>query len=141
MVDALMGVTLQGKVTYVSPVAVVTQGVASFPVKIELVEHDPAVRAGMTAAVNIILERREGVLMVPNRALRTAGRERVVDVVNGDMVIQVPVQVGTSNASSTEIVAGALQVGDVVALNVATTTTAGQAGGLGVPGMRMLGGF
>lgn len=136
-IDALSALTLQGEVTYIAPVATISQGVANFPVTIQLAHPDPTVRVGMTAAVNIILERHEGVLMVPNRAIKTVDRQKVIDVVNGDTVIQVPVQTGTTNGSYTEITAGALKTGDTVALNVssgntsATTGASTQIGGMG----------
>lgn len=121
MLDALPDVTLRGRVSYVAPVATITQGVVSYPVKIEIENPDPAVRPGMTAGVSIVVERRENVLLVPNRAIRAAGRQRVVEVLRQGQVIQVPVSLGMSNDTMTEVLSG-LEEGDRVVLRGATTT-------------------
>ena len=121
VLDALPDVTLRGRVSYVAPVATIAQGVVNYPVKIEVENPDPAVRPGMTAGVSIVVERREDVLMVPNRAVRSTGRQRVVEVLYQDQVIQAPVTLGMSNDTMTEVVSG-LKEGDQVVLRGATTT-------------------
>ncbi|MFQ5593474.1 MAG: efflux RND transporter periplasmic adaptor subunit [Anaerolineae bacterium] len=121
VLDALPGVTLQGHVSYVAPVASISQGVVNYPVTVEIEEPDPAVRPGMTAGVSIVVERREDVLTVPNRAVRSAGRQRVVEVLYQEQVIQAPVTLGMSNDTLTEVISG-LKEGDQVVLRGATTT-------------------
>jgi HlyD family secretion protein len=127
VLDALPDVTLRGRVTYIAPVATITQGVVNYPVKIEIENPDPAVRPGMTAGVSIVVERREDVLVVPNRAVRTVGRQRVVEVLYQGQVIQVPVTLGMSNETMTEVVSG-LKEGDQVVVSGATTTQAATRG-------------
>jgi len=127
--DALQGVTLSGKVTYIAPVATITQGVTNYPVTIEIPKPDPAVRVGMTAAASIILEQHDNVLLVPNRAVRTVGRQKMVDVLASEgQTISVPVTVGANNDSMTEISTG-LKEGDTVVLR--TTTTSSSIRGMG----------
>jgi len=133
--DALPGVTLNGKVTWVPPVATISQGVVNYPVTIEIAQPDPAVRVGMTASVSIVVERRDSVLMVPNRAVRTSGRQRSVEVLVDGQPTEVPVTLGVSNDSYTEVASG-LKEGDVVVLRTTTTSSQGQLGGVG----RMFGG-
>ncbi len=135
VLDALPDVTLQGRVTYVAPVATIVQGVVNYPVKIQIENPDPAVRPGMTAGVSIIVERREDVLMVPNRTVRAAGRQRAVEVLYQGQVIQVPVTLGMSNDTMTEVVNG-LKEGDQVVLRGTTTQVTprgGFFGGFGPP--------
>ena len=133
--DALPGVTLNGKVTWVPPVATISQGVVNYPVTIEIAQPDPAVRVGMTASVGIVVERRDSVLMVPNRAVRTSGRQRSVEVLVDGQPTEVPVTLGVSNDSYTEVASGLME-GDVVVLRTTTTSSQGQLGGMG----RMFGG-
>ncbi|GIK37120.1 MAG: RND transporter [Chloroflexota bacterium] len=123
VIDALPGVTLAGRVSYISPVATITQGVVNYPVIVEIANPDPAVRPGMTAGVNIIVERRENVLLVPNRAVRAAGGQRVVEVLFQEQVFEAPVSLGISNETSTEVVGG-LKEGDLVVLRTAAPTQA-----------------
>lgn len=128
IIDALPGVTLRGRVSYISPVATITQGVVNYPVIVEIENPDPAVRPGMTAGVSIIVEQREEVLLIPNRAVRAAGGQRVVEVLYQGQVFEAPVTLGISNESSTEIVSG-LREGDAVVLRSTTTTQAAPRGG------------
>jgi HlyD family secretion protein len=133
--DALPGVTLQGKVTEISPAGTVTQGVVNYPVTISLVDPDPAARPGMTANVNIVVDERQNVLVVPNRAIRTQGKQRFVTVVFEGQRIQTAVQTGLSNDSMTEVTSG-LKEGDEVVINSTTTSTTGGMPG-GMPGGMM----
>lgn len=75
----------------------------------------------MTAGVSIIVERREDVLTVPNRAVRANGRQRVVEVLYQGQIIQVPVTLGMSNDTMTKVVSG-LKEGDQVVVRGVTTT-------------------
>jgi len=135
--DALPGKILAGKVTQIAPAGVLQQGVVNYPVTIALTTLDSAVKAGMTANLSVIVERKENVLVVPNRAIRTQGRQRIVTVAYEGQQIQVPVQTGMSNEAQTEITGG-LKEGDEVILN--TTTTANSTRGVGVPGIPGFGG-
>ena len=60
------------------------QGVVSFTVTVELTDADELVKPGMTAAVNIVIEEQNDVVLIPNRAVRLVDTERVVYLlVNG----------------------------------------------------------
>ncbi len=130
--DALSGRTLTGKVTQIAAAGTLQQGVVNYPVTVALTEADPMVRPGMTANVNVIVERKDNVLVVPNRAIRTQGRQRFVTVAYQGQMIQVPVQTGMTSDSQTEILSG-LKEGDEVVLN--TTTPSNSTRGFGGMGM------
>lgn len=90
----------------------------------------------MTASLNLVVDQRDAVLTVPNRAVRTVNKQKLVTVLIDGQQVQKPVQTGLSNDTLTEIVSG-LQEGDVVVLNATTTTTTnnGAAAPMGVPGI------
>lgn len=140
VVDALPGVTLRGRVTAVSFLGTVAQGVVTYPVTVTLDEPDPALRPGMTAAVSLIVERREAVLIVPNRAIQTSAGQRIVRVLFEGRLIEVPVTLGLVGSTTSEILDGALQEGDVVALSATSSTASGMMGGAGGAGF-IMGGF
>jgi HlyD family secretion protein len=134
--DALPDATFQGTVTQIAPAGVLSQGVVNYPVTIALTPPFDGVKTGMTASPSIIVEQRDNVLTVPNRAVRSQGRQRTVTVLFEGQQMQVPVQTGLSNDTSTEITSG-LKEGDEVVLNTTTTSTQNRAGGgpgLGGPG-------
>jgi len=69
--DALPNATLQGKVTQIAPAGVITQGVVDYPVTIQLTDASRGVKTGMSSNLNIVVQQRDNVLMVPNRAVKT----------------------------------------------------------------------
>ena len=118
--DAILNKTYQGKVKEVSPVGTVTQGVVDFIVTIELTDADQDVKPGMTAAVNIVVNKLSDVLLVPNRAVRLSGGKRIVYVLRDGQNVTVPVTLGASSETYSEVIEGELKVGDKVILNPPT---------------------
>ena len=90
------------------------------------------VRTGMTANLEIVTDERQNVLTVPNKALKTVNKQKVVTLLRNGQQVQVPVQVGMASDTVTEITGG-LNEGDVVVLTGATTTST-TTGGMGGPG-------
>jgi HlyD family secretion protein len=130
--EALSGQRVSGRVSVVAPVGTVTQGVVNFQVRIAV---DPAqareMRPGMTATAQIVTASKSDVLVVPNRALRTQGRERIIEVLQPDgSTVTRPVQVGLANDQQSEIVSG-VQLGERVVLP-STTAAAPRVGGGGL---------
>ncbi len=132
--DALPGKTYQARVTQIGPVGAVTQGVVNYPVTVALTNADNTVKPGMTANLAVTVEQRENVLMVPTRAVRTQGNQKIVNVLNKDQTVAKPVTTGLSNDQSVEITSG-LEQGDVVVVNQTTTQGTNGRGPVGVPGL------
>jgi HlyD family secretion protein len=126
------GVQLQGTVIGIAPIAVVQQGVATYSVAIDLGGADVQLPAGTTATASIVVEQRDNVLMVPNRAIRRQGRDQYVEVLVEGNPRQRSVRIGMANDQFTEVVEG-LQNGELVVIP-ATTTAQPRIGGLGGPG-------
>ncbi len=132
--DALPNVTLTGEVTLVAPAGVQTQGVVNYPVTVAIKDSTPEVKTGMTANVNIITDQREDVLIIPNRAVRTVGRQRMATVLIEGNEMQVPIVVGMSGDTHTEVISG-LREGDVVVVSTTTTAQSNRIPGMGNPVM------
>ncbi|MBI2863074.1 MAG: efflux RND transporter periplasmic adaptor subunit [Chloroflexi bacterium] len=135
-VEALAGERLTAKVVSIAANPTVQQGVVNYPVTLELDPTRAPVRPGMTASIAVEAARRENVVLAPNRAVRTQGRNRTVEVMVDGKTETRTVSVGMSNDQFTEISSG-LQEGDVVVIPSTTTATprVGQAGGFGgMPG-------
>ncbi len=135
--DALSDVVYTGTVTYVSPVAQVQQGVVSYPVTITLDPKASAsgLRPGMSATASVIVNRHNDALLVPNRAVRTEGLQKVVYVVGpGGMQVRVPVQTGISDDQQTEIVGDTpLREGDSVVIQTTASTSTSTSTGTSNP--------
>ncbi len=118
--DAILGKEYRGKVIRVDLVGTSEQGVVDFTVTIELTNADEQVLPGMTAAVNIVVQELEDVLLVPNRAVRVVDGQRVVYVLQNGAPEAVPITLGASSEVDSEVVDGDLQEGDAVVLNPPT---------------------
>ncbi|MBI4321214.1 MAG: efflux RND transporter periplasmic adaptor subunit [Chloroflexi bacterium] len=137
--DALPDTRLQAKVIAISPNATVQQGVVTYLVSIQPDTQGAYLPAGMTANVNIVADQRDNILLVPNRAVRTQGRGRVVEVVADGKTEMRQVTIGLSNEQMTEIAQG-LQEGEQVVIPTTTTAPArvpGFGGGIGTGPMIM----
>jgi len=129
-VSALENSRLPAHVERVAPAASISQGVANYMATIVLDKTDPKVRSGMSANVTIISDRRENVLLLPNRAVRSRGIDRVVAILENGQITWLPIKIGASNDMQTEVLEG-LQEGQEV---VANPPTPARQGGFGGPG-------
>jgi HlyD family secretion protein len=134
--DGIFGKEYRGEVVEVALVGTDSQGVVNFIVTVELVETDEDVLSGMTAAVNIVVNQLEDVLIVPNRAVRVVEGDRVVYVLRPDgQVDTVVVILDASSDSHSEVVGGDLKIGDAIVLNPSAVQDIFQMGGGPPPGM------
>ena len=118
--DAIPNQEYHGSVTVVALVGTTSQDVVDFSVTLELVDPDQAVKAGMTAAVNIVVDQLEDALLVPNRAVRILEGKRVVYLLRGDVPDPVEIQLGASSEAYSEVIGGELKEGDPIVLNPPT---------------------
>lgn len=112
-VDAFPGRVFRGRVVQVRQSPQTVQNVVTYDVVIGVENADLALKPGMTAATQVVLDQHDDVLRVPDQALRFAGGGRVAVLRDGKEAM-VTVKTGLDDDSFSEIVAGALQAGDVV---------------------------
>jgi HlyD family secretion protein len=115
--DAILDRAYQGEVTEVDLVGAETQGVVNFLVTVALSHPDELVRPGLTAGVNLVVDQIDDALLVPNRAVRVVDGERVVYVLRDGQTAAVPIVLGTSSETSSQVLQGDLAVGDLIVLN------------------------
>lgn len=115
--DAILDRSYQGEVSEVAMVGSAVQGVVSFRVTLTLTDPDEMVRPGLTAAVNLLVDQLEDVLLVPNRAVRVRDGSRVVYVMREGQLVMVPIVLGVSSETDSQVVEGDLQVGESIVLN------------------------
>jgi HlyD family secretion protein len=116
--DALPGETLTGQVDQIADTAQFDSGgVVIYNVTIHLDPSTAPLRVGMTANADIVTERHEDVLLVPNRFIRidrTTG-QTFIDKLAGEQVQPVEIQIGLRDEFFSEVLAG-LNAGDKVVL-------------------------
>jgi HlyD family secretion protein len=113
--DAFPGEVLSGKVERVAPAATTQRGSTQFEALVSLPPNDLKLKLGMSADLKITTVEKQDVLLVPNRAVQSVGRKKVVTVLEGGQPHEVEVTVGLSNDQETEIVKG-LGEGQVVVI-------------------------
>jgi hypothetical protein len=119
--------TATGTVTQITPQSTVTNNVVLYPITVSLDGAPPGVKTGSTASLAITDGQATGVLEVPTAAITTVGTNHTVTVQRGGTQTVVPVGVGLTGVTTTEITSG-LQAGDVVVLPSPTPATAPTAG-------------
>lgn len=150
-VDAWPGERMEGTVRQVRNAATTTQNVVTYDVILDVENPELRLRPGMTANVTFVVSERRDVLRVANAALRfrPAGAQaapggagaggaarggavpapdrRVVHAVAAGQLRPVPVRVGVTDGSYTEIVEGSLEAGTHVATRSLAKTSGGNA--------------
>lgn len=108
-----------GKVTKIAPMGVEKDNVTTFEVRVSINNPGGELKANMTANAEILLDEHKGVLTVPENAViydkEKNASVQVPDKKQKDGWRKVPVKVGLSNGSVTEVVSG-LKEGDQVVL-------------------------
>lgn len=107
--DAIPGRTFTGEIFKIADAAAATGGVAKFTVKMRLAKDD-AMRIGMNATANILVERKENILLLPIAALQESGGRVYVytklDEKTGKLTGEVDVTTGSSDGAYAEITSG-----------------------------------
>ena len=109
----------QGKVTKISPMGVEKDNVTTFEVRVSINNPGGELKAQMTANAEILLDEHKNVLTVPENAVlydntKNASIE-IPDKAQKEGKRKIPVKVGLSNGSVTELLSG-LKEGDQVVL-------------------------
>jgi HlyD family secretion protein len=118
-VETFKDKTFQGKVTQISPLGVERDNVTNFEVRVSIENPGNELKANMTANAEIVLEERPNVLIVPEAAISyDAKRKASVDVLDAAERTgrrRVPIKVGISNGTRTQVLEG-LKEGDRLVL-------------------------
>jgi RND family efflux transporter MFP subunit len=107
-VDALPEIEFTGEVASVYPLPTKVTGLVMYNVKIALAVPDSAaLKIGMRATANIIVDKKGDVIKVPSRAVQEDGQGgHFVQVIIEKKVEERPVTVGIDNGTETEIISG-----------------------------------
>jgi HlyD family secretion protein len=121
ILDAFPGQVLTGHVATVSPSGSFDVGVVSYRVTITIDPTDLRLRSGLTANVEIVRERREGVLLIPNRAIWIDFEtgQAFVEQMAGDEITAVVIEQGIANEEFSEVLSG-LEEGDQLVVRSAS---------------------
>ncbi len=112
--DALPDKEVKGRITFISQTGTVQAGVVSYKTAVTLENPDEELRDGMSATAEIVVERRENVLLIPNRTIQGTWDNPWVEVVVGEQTEQRQITLGLSDGVNTEVLSGLEQGEEVV---------------------------
>ena len=130
--DAFPDEEIEGEVTAIKSIGTVSGGIVTYEVRVEIAPTEVPIRSDMTASAVVVVEEKENVLLIPNRAIRYEEGVEYVEVLDqsgGTEVRRVAIATGASNDAVTEVTAG-LEEGDVVATSVVRGTEFRGPGGM-----------
>ena len=107
-VDAIPGKTFTGTVASIYPVPAKVTGLVVYDVKISLtVPEDSGLKIGMRANADITVEKKAGIIKLPNQILKEDGQGgHYVNVLADNKTSKRAVTLGVSNDTETEIATG-----------------------------------
>jgi HlyD family secretion protein len=129
-VDAYPDTTFRGKVSQIRIAPISVQNVVTYDVVVLVDNKELKLMPGMTANVSVIVAEARGALKIPNAALRfrpvVPGRQVLekgsgVWIAQDRKAVRVPVKLGISDGSYTELVSGNLKEGEAVIVESASS--------------------
>ncbi len=130
----MQGARSEGKVTAIDQTSTTSNNVVQYGVTVSLSKPPSGLRIGATATVQVTVASADGVLYLPTAAVRTAGGQSTVTVLDHGKKVTKTVQAGVQGDAGTEIKSG-LAEGDQVVIATTSTGT-----GTGFPTGRFPGG-
>ncbi len=140
--DALTGQTFTGRILSLDTNQTVVSNVVTYYAKVGFDSTSSSIKPGMTAAVDVVLDKRDDVVTLPTTAVPTSGTSATVTVRGSDgKDTSRSITIGLRGDSAVEITAG-LNAGDrvVETSSTASATATGFPGGRGGPAGGGLGG-
>lgn len=123
-VDAYPDVTFKGKVLQVREASAILQNVVTYDVVVKVDNKDLKLMPGMTAQVSIITSVVRNVVRIPNGALRfrpvekgkpvASGRGPGIWTLENNKLKRIPVKIGFSDGTYTELVSGDVKEGEII---------------------------
>ena len=121
-VDSIKNKTYKGEVTQVSTVGTTTNGVTYYDAVVTVSKPD-GLKYGMTATGEILIQNKQGILMIPLEALQSRAGKYYVKIKNEDGTYeeQHEIKIGIRNKTNVEVTNG-LSEGQTVVIPIQTKT-------------------
>ncbi len=123
--DSIEDKTFTGKVVAMDKLGTATSDVVSYTALIQMDSGTASILPNMAASVYIITDIKTDVLLVPSEAISTTDGISSVQVMKDGKISTVEVEVGGSNDTQTEVVAGLNEGDEVVTSTITSSTTTG----------------
>jgi len=115
--DAYFENTFEGEVVEISPVGNAIQGVVEYDIRIKMRNADDRIKPGMSAAVNIVVDEKENVFVVPNDAIVSIDGQENVYVRRNGTYEAVGISLGSYSDFYSEVIEADIEEGELIVLN------------------------
>ncbi|MFQ5792159.1 MAG: efflux RND transporter periplasmic adaptor subunit [Acidobacteriota bacterium] len=115
-IGALPDVLVPARLSKISPKATKVENATVFDVEIEILDAgEVVIRAGYSANAEVVLERAENVLILPERLVKFSSKKATVEVLEADgRIVTREIEVGLSDGITLEVVSGLTEEDQVV---------------------------
>jgi RND family efflux transporter MFP subunit len=113
-IDAFPNETFLGTVFYIAPAETTMQGVVNYEVKVAFDKPDARLKSGLTANLTIATKHKDEVLILPQYALLQNDEGTFVQVLEGEVVKQIPVTLGITDQSGNVEITSGVSLGEQV---------------------------
>jgi HlyD family secretion protein len=108
-------IVFRAKVVKIDPGETVTEGVATYKTTLQFNNEDARVKSGMTANIDILANKKENVLIVPQRAITSQDGDKTAKILGGNGAVkEVTVKLGLRGSDGNVEVLEGIKEGDKV---------------------------
>ncbi|OGH66587.1 MAG: hypothetical protein A3B90_00950 [Candidatus Magasanikbacteria bacterium RIFCSPHIGHO2_02_FULL_41_13] len=115
-------VIFKAQVSKIDPAETVVEGVATYKITLQFLQKDDRIKSGMTANVDILIDRHDDVIAVPARAVNTRDGKKFVKILKDPKIEpqEVEVETGLRGSDGNWEIKNGLALGDIVVLSEIT---------------------
>jgi RND family efflux transporter MFP subunit len=123
--DALPDEQVMGGVAFISPKGTVLAGIVSYATTISLENPSAELKDGMSATAEVVVERRDNVLLIPNTVIQGTVQNPFVEVPVNGKPVERQITLGLSDGRNTEVLSGLEEREEVVVPELTSTQQSG----------------
>ncbi|MBI5787004.1 MAG: efflux RND transporter periplasmic adaptor subunit [Candidatus Niyogibacteria bacterium] len=110
------GILFEASVSAIDPAETVVEGVAIYKTTLQFANKDERIKSGMTANLDILAAKADGVIIIPQRAVVTEGGSKKARIVKNGSVSETEVKTGLRGSDGNVEITEGLAEGDEVVI-------------------------
>lgn len=116
--DAYPDVFFDANVTSIDPAETIIEGVATYKTTLQFIKEDSRIKSGMTANIDILSEKIENAISIPQRSIISKNGDKFVKILNNDKVEEVKIIIGIKGMNGYVEVIDGIKEGDKIITSI-----------------------